>query len=181
MTMLTMPAAGDISQVLGLIELVRLAADADKSKAVLEAIRGERQALDAALTEIQATERRYELALQAANERIAEASRADAVAADIISQANAIRIEAQAEREEAAAYVTAARDKANQVVAMERAAEAAHGAAGRTLEAAKVKAAAIVAEAQETLAKAQEELVAAERVRAEVETKRAQLLAIAGA
>lgn len=177
----SMPTAGDISQLLGLIDLVKLAADADKSRAVLEQIKEARKQYDDAISISQEQQRMAAKAVQDAADRIDEADRADMMVVEAQRKAEELKADARAEREEAAQYVMAARQRAEQAAHAEQAAQAATQHAARVLEAANEQAAKIISEAQDISSRAQETLEQAMAKRAEYEGKLEQLRAVTGA
>lgn len=176
-----MPGQGDLSNLLALIDLVKLAADADKSRGVLEDMRAAVIANDETRVQVEDERRRLEAVVRVADERVAEADRAEAVAANIIGQAQAIRAEAGAELEAAAQARAAAEAAAAGIAAAEAAVAATQAEASRVLAAAKAEAETIEAQAKEVLDQATTELEKARSLRIEFENKRAQLLAVAGA
>jgi len=179
--MVSMPTQGDISQLLGLIDLVKLALDADKARAVIEqlsAVPGRHGFSAYTMGEATGSEAK---AVQDAAERIDEAKRADLMVEEAQKKADELKAAAQAERDEAASHLSAAKHRAERAAQAEIAAQAALDQAGKILEQARADAAGIVAEAQSINDKANETLEQAVAKRAEYEGKLEQLRAVAGA
>ena len=173
------PSQSELGNLLGLIELVRLCANADGMRDVIAKLRDERKAFDEAFAELESSKR-------AAVAKIAEAESAEArlqMAQDAISKAvshrDEILSEARSVRQAALDKMSEVNEMARSVALAAEGAEASKIAAAQTVQTAKIEADRILREADERLGDAERLHAEAKMARDEAAAKLARLRELA--